>query len=400
MRYTFDDLVLDTDRYELKRAGEAVHVEPQVFDVLTHLIENRDRVVTKHELLDAIWGDRFVSEAALTSRIRAVRQAVGDDGSAQRVIRTAHGRGYQFVAPVVAEGADRVRALALPHDQLHQEIRFCFSTDGVRLAYATVGSGTPLVRAAHWLTHLDFDWQSPVWHHWLVALAKDRRFIRYDERGCGLSDHDVDDFSLEAWVRDLEAVVDELALERFPLLGVSQGGPVAISYAARHPDRVSHLILVNTYSQGRWSRPQTDDEISETRLEHELVRLGWGRDDPKFRRFFTSSVIPDASAEMWEDFAELLRRTTSPENAIRLMETWRHLDVSDEVTAIDTPTLIMHSRDELRVPFEEGVKLATLIPGSRLIPLDSRNHLLTADEPAWPVFLGHLEDFLAEEEPR
>jgi DNA-binding winged helix-turn-helix (wHTH) protein/pimeloyl-ACP methyl ester carboxylesterase len=394
VRYAFADCVLDTGRYQLFRDDDPVHVEPQVFDVLAHLIEHRSELVTKTDLLDRIWGDRFVSEAALTSRVRAARQAVGDSGAAQRVIRTVHGRGYQFVAEVTESEDDRPHPLAMPRTELEQLIRFCTSSDGVRLAYATVGTGPPLVRAAHWLTHLDFDWHSPVWHHWLVGLAEGRQFIRYDERGCGLSDHEIDDFSLDAWVRDLEAVVDALELESFPLLGVSQGGPVAIAYAARHPDRVSHLVLVNTYCRGRWTRALTDDDLSETQVEMELVRLGWGRDDPTFRRFFTSSVIPDAPPELWEAFAELLRRTTSAENALRLMDTWRRLDVSDEVGQIIAPTLVMHSRDELRVPFEQGCELAALIPGSRLVPLDSRNHLLRADEPAWAVFLAELNRFL------
>lgn len=165
MRYSFDDCLVDTGSYQLFRDDSPVHIEPQVFDVLAHLIANRDSLVTKHELLDEVWGDRFVSEAALTSRIRAARRAVGDNGSAQRVIRTVHGRGYQFVADVTEDGDDRGKAPVVSGDQLRQEIRFCTSSDGVRLAYATVGSGPPLVRAAHWLTHLDFDWQSPVWHH-------------------------------------------------------------------------------------------------------------------------------------------------------------------------------------------------------------------------------------------
>ena len=251
VRHVFGDVVLDTDRYELRRAGEPVHVEPQVFDVLALLLANRHRVVPKTELLDTVWGDRFVGESALTSRIKAARQAVGDDGSAQKVIRTVHGRGYRFVADVqVADGEPRSR----PEDGApppEQVIRFCTTSDGVRLAYATVGHGPPLVRAAHWITHLDYDWHSPVWRHWLEGLADGRTLVRYDERGCGLSDHDIGEWSIDAFVHDLETVVDELGLGRFPLLGVSQGGPVAIAYADRHPERVSRLVLIGSYAQGR-----------------------------------------------------------------------------------------------------------------------------------------------------
>jgi pimeloyl-ACP methyl ester carboxylesterase/DNA-binding winged helix-turn-helix (wHTH) protein len=398
VRYQFGDVVLDTDRYELRRAGEPVHVEPQVFDVLAHLLANRDRVVPKTELLDTVWGDRFVGESALSSRIKAARQAVGDDGSAQKVIRTRHGRGYRFVADVrVADGEPRSRP-GYGAPPLEQVIRFCTTSDGVRLAYATVGHGRPLVRAAHWITHLDYDWHSPVWRHWLEGLANGRTLVRYDERGCGLSDHDIEEWSFDAFVHDLETVVDEIGLERFPLLGVSQGGPVAIAYADRHPERVSRLVLIGSYAQGRRRRARTEEERREADLQVEIARVGWGRDDPTFRRFFTSSFIPDASPELWDAFAELLRRTTPAENAAQLLATWAEIDVTEAARRIEVPTLILHARDELRVPFEEARQLAALIPGSRLVPLDSRDHLLRPDDPAWGRFLDEVDAFLAEDE--
>jgi pimeloyl-ACP methyl ester carboxylesterase/DNA-binding winged helix-turn-helix (wHTH) protein len=395
VRYRFDSSVLDTTRYELSRDGELVHVEPQVFDVLAHLIEHRDRVVTKAELLDVVWGHQFVSESALTTRVKQARQAIGDSGREQRIVQTVHGRGYRFVAPVdeVADTSTRP-SLPIPSD-LRQEIRFCTTTDGTRLAYATVGSGPPLVRAAHWITHLDYDWQSPVWRHWLVGLAQQRMLVRYDERGCGLSDHDVKDFSLDAWVQDLEAVVDDLGLERFPLLGVSQGGAVAVAYAARHPERVSRLVLFGAYVEGRMRRAVSDELRREAALQAEIIRVGWGREDPAFRRFFTSSFIPDAPLELWESFAELLRRTTSAENAARLLESWGQIDVTEAATRVQAPTLVMHARDELRVPLDQARRLATLIPGARFVPLDSRNHLLRADEPAWKEFLSEVDAFLS-----
>jgi pimeloyl-ACP methyl ester carboxylesterase len=396
VQYLFDDAMLDTDRYELRRGGEPVHVEPQVFDVLAHLLDNRDRVVPKTELLDAVWGDRFVSESALTSRIKAARQAVGDTGSAQQVIRTVHGRGYQLVAAVRANDAQPKPRPGYEAPSLEQEIRFCTTSDGVQLAYATIGHGPPIVRAAHWITHLDYDWHSPVWRHWLEELARGRTLVRYDERGCGLSDHDIDDWSFEAFVHDLETVVDRLELERFPLIGVSQGGPVAVTYADRHPERVSRLVLVGAYPQGRRRRACTDEERREAALQVELARLGWGRDDPTFRRFFTSTFIPNAPPELWDAFAELLRRSTPAENAARLMETWADIDVTDAASRIRVPTLILHARDELRVPFEQARRFAALIPASRLVPLDSRNHLMRPDEPAWERFLRELDDFLAD----
>ena len=394
MRYRFGDTELDTTRYHLRRGEEYVHVEPQVFDVLTHLIEHRERVVTKSELLESVWGHDFVSESALTTRVKQLRQAVGDTGRDQRVVQTVHGRGYRFVAPVEEVPGDAERPhLAVPPD-LRQDIHFCTASDGTRIAYATVGTGPPLVRAAHWITHLDYDWQSPVWRHWLVGLARRHQFIRYDERGCGLSAHDVDDFSLDAFVRDLEAVVDDLGLERFPLLGVSQGGAMAITYAARHPERVSHLILLGAYAQGRLRRAVTDEQRREAALQFEIVRLGWGREDPAFRRFFTSTFIPDAPPELWESFAELLRRTTSAENAAQMLETWAMIDVTKDAARVQAPTLLLHARDELRVPQEQAHLLASLIPNARFVPLDSRNHLMRPAEPAWTQFLAEVDQFL------
>jgi len=385
---------LDEQLFEVRRDGAAVSLEPQAFDVLVYLVHHRDRVVPKEELMDSVWGGRFVSETAVTSRIKQVRRAVGDDGNAQRVIRTLHGRGYRFVAEVVETSPPRDGPVLEQPADLRQEIRFCTAADGTRLAYASVGSGPPLVRAAHWITHLDYDWQSPVWHHWLVGLARGRTFIRYDERGCGLSDHDPPEQSLDAWVLDLETVVDDLGLDRFPLLGVSQGGAVAVAYAARHPERVSRLVLYGAYGQGRLRRARTDDERRDAELQLEMVRLGWGREDASLRRFFSSTFIPDGTPELWEAFAALLRRTTSAESAAALMSVWSWIDVLDEATRVQAPTLVIHARDEMRVPMEHGRELAALIPGACFVPLDTRNHLLRADEPAWTQLLGEVDAFL------
>lgn len=400
MRFSFGDVLLDTDRFLLERGGEPVHVQPQVFDVLSHLVLNRGRVVPKTELLDAVWGDRFVSESTLTSRIKAARRVVGDDGEVQRVIKTVHGRGYRWVVDVEAEGpdSDRSHVAAPPAAALEQRIRFCRASDGVRIAYATVGQGPPLVRAAHWITHLDYEWESPVWRHWMEGLSRGRTFIRYDERGCGLSDHDPEDISFEAFVRDLETVVDDLGLDRFPLLGLSQGGPVAVEYAVRHPERVSRLILIGAFVTGRVVRAATPEQRREAEMQAELIQMGWGRDDPSFRLYFSSTFMPDAPPQLWSDFAALMRRTTSAENALRLNNVSVTMDVREAATKVSVPTLILHGRNEVRIPFSQGREYATRIKGSRLVPLDTRNHLLQADEPAWGHLLREIDAFLAEDE--
>lgn len=390
--YRFGDCELDLERFELRRAGEAVHVEPQVFEVLAYLVTHRERVVPKTELLDAVWGNRFVSDSALTSRLKVARRAVGDDGRSQSVIATVHGRGYRFVAPLVdALCANRGAAAGLRS----QQIRYCTAADGARVAYALAGDGPPLVKAANWLTHLDRDWASPVWRHWLDALARRHCLIRYDERGCGLSDWVAPSFSFDAWVDDLERVVDAAALDRVPLLGISQGGAVAIAYAVRHPDKVTHLVLSGAYARGRLARAETPEERAEAALDLDVARVGWLRDDSAFRQVFASQFLPDATQALWDAFSDLQRATTSIDNVVRFLDIFGRIDVSRLAPKVRCPTLILHSRGDLRVPQAQARELAALIPDSRLVLLDSRNHILLQDEPAWAVFLAEFDRFLA-----
>ena len=391
MIFEFDGGELDLDRYELRRDGQPVRVEPQVFDLLAVLMRERRRVVTKEELLDTVWGDRFVSESALTSRVKAARRAIGDDGRGQRLVRTAHGRGYQFVGEVIERlsGSDPQSSLELPS----QQIRFCTARDGTRLAYASSGSGPPLVKAANWLSHLDYDWESQVWRHWLRELSSRFRLLRYDERGCGLSDWDVSTFSLDAWVDDLETVVDAAGLDSFPLLGISQGGPVAIAYAVRHPERVSHLILHGAFAQGRRTRATTSEQRDLANARIDLVRLGWAQPDPTYRAMFLARFLPEATQEQWRAFDELQRRSTSAANAWRFLHAFADIDVTDLAPLVQAPTLILCSRREPDNVFEQSRLLAGLIPGSRLVPLDSANHLLPEQDPAWRQFLRAVDEF-------
>jgi pimeloyl-ACP methyl ester carboxylesterase/DNA-binding CsgD family transcriptional regulator len=275
---------------------------------------------------------------------------------------------------------------------MDQQIRFCTTRDGARIAYALIGDGPPLVKAANWLTHLEFDWHSPVWRHWMEALAAGRRLVRYDERGCGLSDWDVKDFSFDAMVRDLEAVVDALNLDRFPLLGISQGGAVSAAYAVRHPERVTHLILYGAFARGHLKRGQITREEHEAQLS--LVRLGWGRDNPAYRQIFTAQFLPDARLEQIQWFNELMRASTSAENAVRIMEAFGQIDVTDLLPQVAVPTIVLHCRDDARVPFEEGRRMAALIPGARFIPLEGKNHLPQEGDPCWQPLIVEVRRFL------
>jgi pimeloyl-ACP methyl ester carboxylesterase/DNA-binding CsgD family transcriptional regulator len=273
-------------------------------------------------------------------------------------------------------------------------IRFCTSPDGVRLAFAVHGSGPPLVRVATWLTHLQYDWDSPLWPHWLDALAEGRTLLRYDERGSGVSDRDVSRFSMDAWVEDLEAVVDAAGLERFSLLGLSNGGAVAIAYAVRHPERVSHLALCGGFARGRLRRDPSSRARAEAEAMLSLIRVGWGRANPAFRRIFTTLFVPDATHEQMTWFDELQRISATPETAALMRLTREEVDVTDLLAQVVTPTLVLHAQDDAAVPFEQGRGLASAIPDARFVPLDGRNHILLSDEPAWEVFLGELNGFL------
>jgi class 3 adenylate cyclase/pimeloyl-ACP methyl ester carboxylesterase len=277
--------------------------------------------------------------------------------------------------------------------RLEQEIRYCTAPDGVRIAYATVGSGPTLVKAANWLNHLEFDWESPIWSNLLRELASNHSLVRYDERGNGLSDWDTDEFSLDAFVRDLETVVDELGLDRFPLFGVSQGCSVSIAYAAKHPEKVSCLILYGGYAIGAKKRQSGNESEQEFALI-ELVRVGWGKDNPAFRQVFTSLFIPEGTSKQMQWLNDLQRNTISPENAVRHLEATGQIDVSSLLSKLKVPTLVLHCRGDAIVPFEQGQYLAKSIPGARFVPLEGNNHLMLGHEPGWPKFLAEVRKFL------
>ena len=275
---------------------------------------------------------------------------------------------------------------------MKQQIRFCRGHDGTRIAFAVTGNGPALVRAPHWLTHLEYEWQSPIWRPWLTALTAGRTLVRMDERGCGLSDRGVETVSFEAFVRDLEAVVDAAGLERFALFGHSQGGAIAMEYAVRHPERVSQLVLLGAYARGRLMRSPESRSESEAQLK--LVEFGWGGDDPSYRQFFASQFMPGASLEQLRQMAELQRVSSTASDAVRILRAFYEIDVSAQVPRISCPTLVLHARGDLRVPFEEGRAVAAMIPGARFVPLESGNHILLDGEPAFADLFEELSGFL------
>ncbi len=281
---------------------------------------------------------------------------------------------------------------ARPDAPPEQEIRFCRAPDGVRLAIATHGNGPPLVVASCWLSHLQYDWQSPVWRHFLEQVGALATVVRYDERGFGMSDWTVDDFSLPARLGDLEAIVDAAGHERFALLGMSGGSAVAMSYAAAHPERVTRLILYGTVCSE--PRTWTPEGFAEEETYRSMIRVGWAKDDPVFRRAFTTRFIPDATEEQMRWFDDLQRMSTSPANAVDSRIARQQVVLDEELDRITAPTLVLQAIGDRSTTFENGVLVSARIPGARLVPLESRNHILLADEPAWQVFIGEVAAFL------
>jgi len=275
-----------------------------------------------------------------------------------------------------------------------QDVRFCNSRDGTRIAYARTGRGLPIVRAAHWLTHIEHDLESGVWQPWIAELSRTGQLVRYDERGCGLSDRDVVDVGLDAHVADLEAVVDAAGLDQFVLLALSQGGSIAATYAARHPERVSHLVFLGAFVQGVLRRDVPETVKEAARLSVGLVRVGWGTANPAFNQFFTTQFMPDAPPELQRTFNEMQRLSVTPEVASRLLSAMHEFEATVELARVRAPTLVFHARGDGRVPFEEGRKIAAGIPGARFVPLESRNHALLHGEPAWTHFFHELRSFL------
>jgi class 3 adenylate cyclase/pimeloyl-ACP methyl ester carboxylesterase len=276
-----------------------------------------------------------------------------------------------------------------------QEIHFCMAQDGVQLAYSRMGSGPPLVKTGNWMTHLEFDLESPIWRRLYRELSSEHTLIRYDARGNGLSDRDVESVSFETFVSDLEAVVDAAGLKRFALLGISQGCAVSIAYAVRHPERLSHLVLFGGYPVGWAKRARSAAEKEQGAAMVTLVRLGWGQENPAFRQLFTSQFIPDATKEQADWFNELQRVSTSPEDAARNLIANGDTDVTALLGKVAVPTLVMHAKDDARVPFDQGRRLAAGIPGARFVSLPSRNHLIVENEPAFPRFVHEIRAFLA-----
>ncbi|MBW8009689.1 MAG: alpha/beta fold hydrolase [Chloroflexi bacterium] len=275
-----------------------------------------------------------------------------------------------------------------------QTIRFTNSSDGARIAYSTIGEGPPFVMSAVHLSHLEYDWEVPLWRHWLEEFSENNTLVRYNYRGTGLSDWNVNDLAWDGWVRDLEAVVDTLGIEKFPLLAASQSGTVSIKYAHDHPDKVSHLILYGSYARGWLNRDLTDEQKEEEAALMSLIKVGWGHENSNFRQFFAREIIPEANQDQMEWYDTLMRKATSTENMLILEKEMHLTNVEDLLPKIQVPTLVIHPRYDQGVPYEEGMRMASKIPNATFVTLDSKNHLLLEHEPAWKHFTETVHKFI------
>jgi DNA-binding winged helix-turn-helix (wHTH) protein len=362
MVFVFGRMSLDPERRELRSESTLVPTEPKVFDLLQFLICNRDRVVSRGDLVASVWGGRIVSDSAIAVRINAARRAIGDDGEHQRLIRAVARKGFRFVGDLREEpglvatrdpSAVAAEQRTASHGPRDQTIAFCKTKDGINLAVASVGNGMPLVSTPTWATHLEYDWQSPARARLWRRLADRFRLIRYDARGFGLSDRDVPEISFATFERDLEAVVASLHVRRYALLAISQGAATAIAHAVRNPDRVSKMVLHGGFARGRNRRNSPKDaEMAKAWIA--VMRQGWGNDDSALLRIFSSVWLPGASPEQINWYANTLRKSTSVDTAIRSRSVADEIDIDELLPKVSVPTLVLHCRHDNSVSFDEA----------------------------------------------
>ena len=390
--YLFGVYVLDVDERRLLRDNEEIRLRGKLFDTLRVLVENAGKLVRKDAFMESVWPDSVVEDNNLDYCISQLRKLLYP----AKYIETVPRHGYRFVAEVTAvKPHGRLLQLETAVQQPNapdQEIKFFITSDGVRIAYNIGGQGPPLVRTIHWLNHLDFEWKTPLRRQWLSEIMQHNTLLRYDQRGSGLSDWNVSDFSFERMVQDFEELVDAAGLEKFTILGGCQGAAVGIAYAVRHPERVKKLIINGTFANG-WPAPGPGaQEHLEAMLT--LIRSGWGRDNPAFRQLWTTLFRPDADSVEAAWLNELQRISSSPENAASMMAEFPNIRVLDMLPKISCPTLVLHSREDGAVPVQEGKLIAARIRGSRFVELASRSHMVAPGDAGWDQLVQEFSAFM------
>lgn len=391
MIHAFADCQLDAARHILRREGEVVHVEPQVFALLELLVSRAGEVVTRDEVIEAVWGGRIVSEATVSARISAARAAVGDSGQAQAVIRTVTRVGLQLVAEVKTDAAG-------PRLRRHEDVpplaaRMAHAKDGSLIAWSSGGEGPPLLRAGHWLTNLDRDRTSPIWGPWLDRLGQGRRLVRYDCRGTGLSDPDCGTLSLEAFTDDMEAVADAARLDQFDIFAASQSLAVSCAFAVRFPDRVRRIVSYGGWAQGSAMRPETGSATM-TRALGTMLELGWGQPEGGYMKSFAALFMPGASPEQVAAFVELQLASATPRRAVEMRDVISRYDVTDLLAQVKVPVLVIHARHDSLHPFSQAQHLMRHLQDAQLLALESANHIAMPDDPAFEVMMDAVDAFL------
>jgi pimeloyl-ACP methyl ester carboxylesterase/DNA-binding winged helix-turn-helix (wHTH) protein len=380
---SFGEYRFETDTGRLFTGVREIRLTPKASAVLKHLILRAGEPVSKDDLFATVWSGTAVSDDALTSCIQELRRALEDNPRQPRFIETRHRRGYQFVAALSSSPRATLSGPAPPQEapraRFEQQIRFCTTSDGISLAYSTVGSGPCIVRVLGHFTHLQAEWDWPEMRLFWERLAERYTVVRYDGRGIGLSDRYTGEFTEETRQRDLDAVLNAVGADRVVLLGISEGGWTAAAFALQHPERVSHLVLYGAYSRGAQARPGYDREEDEAIIT--LIRKGWGRNTPAFRQLVTSRFFRlDADPALIAHFNELQRLSADPDTAARYHESChRRGDGGDLYRRLRVPVLIIHSREDLAVNADEGRLLASIIPGSQLVVLPSQSHYFPTD---------------------
>ena len=413
----------------LTRAGRSVDLPKsrKTRALLAYLALER-RPIHRSRLSEIFWSRAADPRGGLRWALAKLRKALGEDGdwlatdpatvtlhipdealhidpgaSHRLLLATESGNHDDYAAWLVAQrdtleagdASDESGATSLPIETPRQTIRYTSAPDGTQIAYAAMGEGPPVLKAANWLTHLDAELELPGWSGLTIGLAQNHLLYRYDERGNGLSDWKVEDLSFDAFVSDLECVAEAIGLDRFPLVGISQGASVSIEYAARHPERVTGLILIGGYPAG-WRFHQDPDKVAQREAEMTLVRHGWGENSPAYRQIFSQTFFPDADPATIQRFNEFQRMTTSAENAARFIDTFGDIDVRHRLAEVKAPVLVLHSRDDQRIDASVGARLAASLPNAELQTLASRNHLPHPDEPAFAAMMAGIERFLAQ----
>lgn len=396
MKFAFTGFELDDAVRELTSGGRPVNLQPMSFDLLLYLVKARGRVVSKQELLQAVWKGRFVADVTLSGRINDVRRAIGDDGVRQHLLKTVARRGFRFVGEVetCGEPVSQSDSGAFVSAPSTQTVRFCASKGGARIAYAESGEGEALVKSANWVTHIETEWRGPVWGPLLHWLSRNRRLIRYDARGNGLSDWNIAEMSFESWIEDLRVVADAARLESFDLFGMSQGAAVAIAFAARYPERVRKLVLIGAYVRGR-NVATCGPASAEAAALASVVRAAWGSDNDAYLRALGSLYMPDAAPDRVRRFSELQRLASNAENAARIRAVCDSIDVTGCLSRVRCPTLVIHARRDVIAPFEQGREIASRISKSRFVALDTGDHVPDFDRAVWRPGQEAVDKFLA-----